>query len=87
MSHSGKTETEHVLETFAKIATDLQCLFRARQPLTADQQLFIENRIMMLQLEYKLWMHRDRIRLRSFDFPATTFDLYVSPDKDDGNKN
>ena len=84
MSESGKKEL--VLEAFAKVATDLQCLFRTHQSLTADEQLFIENRMTMLQLEYRVWTHRAKIRLLSSNFPATNFDIYASSDQEGGDK-
>jgi hypothetical protein len=70
MSRSAKKE--QVLETFGKVATELQLLLRAPQSLTVDEQLFIQNRLVMLQLEFRVWSHRAKIKkLLVVGFPAT----------------
>ena len=45
---------EKLLKEFGKVVADLQLLFRSRQSLTENEQLFIENRLMILQMEYSL---------------------------------
>jgi hypothetical protein len=40
-----------VLEHLHKTAASLQAFLRSRPPLTEAEQLFIENRIMMMQIE------------------------------------
>lgn len=48
-------KTQKVLSDFDWAAGDLRALLRTRPPLTEAEQLFIENRLMMLQIEYTLW--------------------------------
>ena len=47
-----------LLKNFDKCCVGLVSLLQARQCLTVNQQLFIENRLMMLQMEYRLWAGR-----------------------------
>ena len=47
-----------LLKDFDKSCVGLVSLLQARQCLTVNQQLFIENRLMMLQMEYRLWVGR-----------------------------
>ena len=47
-----------LLKDFDKCCVGLVSLLQARQYLTVNQQLFIENRLMMLQMEYHLWAAR-----------------------------
>lgn len=44
-----------ILKTFDSAAADLRSLLRARPELSEAEQLFIENRLMMLQIEYTFW--------------------------------
>jgi len=42
-----------VLDTLHETAASLQAFLRARPALTDAEKLFIENRIMMMQIEYQ----------------------------------
>ena len=42
-----------VLEHLHETAASLQTFLRSRPPLSEAEQLFIENRIMMMQIEYQ----------------------------------
>jgi hypothetical protein len=49
---------DKLLKGFGKMVADLQLLFRSRPSLSENEQLFIENRLMILQWEYHLWAGR-----------------------------
>ena len=51
---------EKLLKEFDKVVAALQLLFRSRQSLTENEQLFIENRLMILQMEYSLCTKRPK---------------------------
>jgi hypothetical protein len=53
-----RSTKQRLLKDFGQIVTHLQSLFRSRQSLTENEQLYIENRLMILQLEYSLWAKR-----------------------------
>ena len=57
-SASMASEKQNLLKRFGQIVTDIQLLLRARPLLTDNEQLFLENRLMILQLEYNLWANR-----------------------------
>lgn len=48
---------QKLLKEFGKLVADLQLLFRSHS-LTENEQLFIENRLMILQMEYSLCKKR-----------------------------
>ena len=52
------SKKERLLKGFGNIVADLQLFFRSRPSLTENEQLFIENRLMILQVEYNLWTKR-----------------------------
>ena len=52
------TKKEKLLKGFGKSVADLQLFFRSRKSLTENEQLFIENRRMILQVEYNHWTNR-----------------------------
>jgi len=47
------TQRFEVLEHLHEAAASLQAFLRSRPALTEAEQLFIENRIMMMQIEYQ----------------------------------
>jgi len=49
---------EGTLRGFGRVVGDLQSLLRSRAALTETEQLFLENRLMLLQCEYNLWTQR-----------------------------
>jgi len=49
---------ERLLKGFGSIVADLQLFFRSQPSLTENDQLFIENRLMILQVEYNRWTMR-----------------------------
>jgi hypothetical protein len=49
---------QRLLKDFGRIVADLEVLFRSRQFLAENEQLFIENRLMILELEYSKWANR-----------------------------
>jgi hypothetical protein len=53
-----RSKKEKLLKGFGKIVADLQLFFRSRNSLTENEQLFIENRLMILQVEYNHWTKR-----------------------------
>ena len=50
--------TERILKSFDYIIADIHCLLRSHQSLTESEQLFFENRLMVLQMEYYRWAQR-----------------------------
>ncbi len=44
-------------------AAELRAFFQARPSLTESEQLFIENRLRLLQMEYTLW-DPDNLRMK-----------------------
>jgi hypothetical protein len=44
-----------LLEDFQQLVDDLYSFVRSRESLTENEQLFIENWLMILQLEYSRW--------------------------------
>lgn len=49
------TRRNQILKEFDDAVAGLRSLLRSRQLLTDSEQLFIENRLMILQIEYRLW--------------------------------
>jgi hypothetical protein len=49
------SKQDRILEDFAQCFCGLISLFRSRRYLDIDDQMFIENRIILLKLEYNLW--------------------------------
>jgi len=47
-----RSRKQRLFKDLGQIVTHLQSLFLSRQSLTENEQLFIENRLMILQLEY-----------------------------------
>ena len=47
-----------VLIDLHQVAANLQALLRKGLPLTEAEQLFVENRLMMMQIEYQQWAKR-----------------------------
>ncbi len=45
----------HMLKSFDEAADELRLFLRAGHPLSEAEQLFIQNRLMMLRMEYSLW--------------------------------
>jgi hypothetical protein len=69
------SKDDQLLEDFGRAFDGLVSLFRRRRYLQMSEQLFIENRLLMLQLEHKLWkqrLHIDR-------FPETNITKTPSP--------
>jgi RNA polymerase sigma factor (sigma-70 family) len=67
-----------LLKHFDQSFVGLLSLLRARKPLTANQQLFIENRLMMLQMEYNSWATQYRKRHKQ---PLTLGDVLYAKSK------
>ena len=44
-----------LLENFGQIVADLELLFRSKQTFTENEQLFFENRLLILRLQYFRW--------------------------------
>jgi DNA-directed RNA polymerase specialized sigma24 family protein len=65
---------KHFDQSFVVLLSHL----RARKPLTLNQQLFIENRLMMLQMEYNLWTAEYRNREKP---PSTLGDVLYANSK------
>ena len=66
----------HMLKRFDEAADELRLFLRAGHPLSEAEQLFIENRLMMLRMEYGLWAndtskdpHKEMSRGASDDTP------------------
>jgi hypothetical protein len=49
---------EQVLDLFGGLVVELESLFRRPDSLTDDEKLFIENRLLFLQMEYSRWVMR-----------------------------
>jgi hypothetical protein len=54
----ASTKQEQLLEDFERCFVGLVSLFRKPRYLTMNDQLFIENRLLLLQMEYNLWSAR-----------------------------
>lgn len=54
----NRQSKKQVLNNLHRVAADLQQLLRSRVPLTEGEQLFIENRLMIMQLQYQQWAKR-----------------------------
>jgi hypothetical protein len=54
------TDTEKMLKRLDESVQELRLFFRTRQQLTESEQLFIENRLMILRIEYTTWA-RDKL--------------------------
>ncbi len=54
LQHISLNET--VLQDLHQVASRVQALLRGRPSLTDAEQLFIENRLMMMQIEYQQWV-------------------------------
>jgi hypothetical protein len=52
------SKQDQLLADFERCFAGLVSLFRKPRYLTLDDQLFIENRLLLLQLEYNLWAAR-----------------------------
>jgi hypothetical protein len=63
----ASSKQDQLLRDFDQNFVGLMFLFRARGYLTTHEQLFIENRLLLLQIEYNLWAARLRKATR---FPA-----------------
>ena len=60
----------HMLKRFDEAADELRLFLRAGHPLSEAEQLFIENRLMMLRMGYGLWANdksKDRHKEMSTD--------------------
>ena len=56
-------QKEQVLDLFGGIVVELESLFLKSESLTDDVKLFIENRLLFLQMEYsRLVMRKENIR-------------------------
>ena len=53
-----RLKKEQVLDLFGGIVVELQSLFSHPESLTDDEKLFIENRLLFLQMEYSRWVTR-----------------------------
>jgi hypothetical protein len=53
-------DTEKLLKRLDESVQELCVFFRTRQSLTESEQLFIENRLMILQIEYNIWARDKR---------------------------
>ena len=53
-------DTEKMLKRLEESVQELYVFFRTRQSLTESEQLFIENRLMILQIEYNIWARDKR---------------------------
>ena len=68
---------EGTLRGFGRVVGDMQSLLRSRAVLTETEQLFLENRLMLLQCEYLLWTQRAINIIRhegTGDIPAASRD-------------
>lgn len=45
----------NMLKLLDAVTADLRSFFRAGHSLSETEQLFVENRLMILQIEYSLW--------------------------------
>jgi hypothetical protein len=52
------TKQDQLLEDLERCFVGLVSLFRKPRYLTLNDQLFIENRLLLLQMEYNLWSAR-----------------------------
>ena len=53
-------DTEKMLKRLDESVQELCVFFRTHQSLTESEQLFIENRLMILQIEYNIWARDKR---------------------------
>lgn len=68
-------QKEQVLDLFGGIVVELESLFLKSESLTDDEKLFIENRLLFLQMEYsRQVMRRDRIRKQTATSPTVQLD-------------
>ena len=69
MDHLKK---EQVLDLFGGLVVELERVFRHPESLTDDEKLFIENRLLFLQIEYsRLVMRGDNNRRQPVTSPTT----------------
>ena len=64
--YSGSMLNEEKQEAFHKFdeaVIDLRRLLRDRESMTDDERLFLENRLMILQLEYNVWAKAQKVYL------------------------
>ena len=54
------TDTDKMLKRLDESVQELRLFFRTHQQLTESKQLFVENRLMILQIEYTTWA-RDKL--------------------------
>ena len=66
---------EQVLDLFGGLVVEMEALFHHPESLTDDDKLFIENRLLFLQMEYsRQVMRRDRIRKQTATSPTVQLD-------------
>ena len=71
---------EQVLDLFGGIVVELESLFRHPQSLTEDEKLFIENRLLFLQMEYSRWVTRpDNNRKQTLASPTAQLSIASFP--------
>lgn len=61
--HMPSKKRSELLKNLHAVTTDLRSFFRAGHALSEAEQLFIENRLMILQIEYSLWA-KDKLKTK-----------------------
>ena len=59
------TDTERMLKRLDESVQELRLFFRTHQHLTESEQLFVENRLMILQIEYTTWAREKLARKKT----------------------
>ena len=73
MGYMDYLKKEQVLDLFGGIVVELESVFRNAESLTEDEKLFIENRLLFLQMEYSRWVtRRDTNRKHPVSSPTTS---------------
>jgi hypothetical protein len=57
-----KLKKEQLLDIFGEVVVELQSLFQEPQTLSDDEKLFLENRLLFLQMEYNRLVTRHEKR-------------------------
>ena len=56
-------EKQEAFDKFDEAVMDLRRLFRDQESMTDEERLFLENRLMILQIEYNVWAKAQKVYL------------------------
>ena len=73
----GEVKRDELLKEFQECVSGLISLLRSQEDLTQEEQLFIENRIVILQMEYRL--RADRFKNGPHSLPNEVVSAGRSP--------